>query len=48
MGKQGKVVMPSDRTGELLEAAGVLVGCALILCQALLIGVLMLFSALLP
>ena len=37
--------MPSDRTGELLEAAGVVVGMSLILCQALLIGLLMVFTA---
>lgn len=39
------MVMPSDRTGELLEAAGVVVGMSLILCQALLIGLLMVFTA---
>ena len=39
------MVMPSDRTGELLEAAGVVVGMSLILCQALLLGILMVFTA---
>ena len=37
--------MLSDRTGELLEAAGVLAGISLILCQALLLGLLMVFTA---